>query len=380
VEILFLIALLLVAAWFIKCGVDSFEPAADYLGRNLPAGVKGATINAIGSSLPELMTASFLLFVYHDQAGFAAGVATCAGSAVFNAMVIPALCLLAIRGKQSPQAQPNDKPITHIHFEKSTLVREVLFFVAAEGLLIFLFEQGKQEAEAGLGWGAGLSLVSFYLFYLLFLYFQMRGKAPVEHVHQPDDEEDEEEKSFAAALRNVDFNRLFFGNRPFTAARAWSVALLAVLVLGGACYVLADVIVQMAGELGVPVYATAFILAAAATSIPDAILSIRDSKKGFYDDAIANAIGSNTFDIAVCIGLPLLCYVGIYGGDVKLGMSTAQIIELQVILGAVCIMAFSLLIFRGRIGLKRAITLLLFYVVFVGYVVVSLFGGSPPST
>ena len=42
---------------------DGFEAAADYLGRNLNEGIKGATINAIGSSLPELLTTFFFLVV-----------------------------------------------------------------------------------------------------------------------------------------------------------------------------------------------------------------------------------------------------------------------------------------------------------------------------
>ena len=37
----------------------SFERASSYLGRNMAPGVQGATINAIGSSIPELLTAIF---------------------------------------------------------------------------------------------------------------------------------------------------------------------------------------------------------------------------------------------------------------------------------------------------------------------------------
>ena len=65
---------------------NSFEVAADYLGRKMKPGVKGVTINAIGSSLPELFTTALLLFgplfapeFFGDRAdGFSAGIATCA--------------------------------------------------------------------------------------------------------------------------------------------------------------------------------------------------------------------------------------------------------------------------------------------------------------
>lgn len=41
---------------------DCFEMAADYLGRNMSAGARGAIINALGSSMPELLvTLAFVL-------------------------------------------------------------------------------------------------------------------------------------------------------------------------------------------------------------------------------------------------------------------------------------------------------------------------------
>ena len=91
---------------------DSFEDAADYLGRNMKPGVKGATINAVGRSLPELFTTAIFLFGPHFSEelfgkigqGFASGIATCAGSAVFCAVIIPALCIffVKIKGVRTP--------------------------------------------------------------------------------------------------------------------------------------------------------------------------------------------------------------------------------------------------------------------------------------
>lgn len=52
-----------------------------------------------------------------------------------------------------------------------------------------------------------------------------------------------------------------------------------------------------AEALDVAPYFTAVILGAAASSVPDTIISYKDAMKGDYDDAIANAIGSNIFDI-----------------------------------------------------------------------------------
>ena len=53
------LAIIGAASVAIHFAASSFEGAADYLGRNLPPGVKGATLNAIASSLPEVFTTFF---------------------------------------------------------------------------------------------------------------------------------------------------------------------------------------------------------------------------------------------------------------------------------------------------------------------------------
>ena len=73
-ELAFALGIILVAAIVIMFACDGFDDASNYLGRGMAPGVKGATINAIGSSMPELMTAAFLLFLFADKDGFAAGI------------------------------------------------------------------------------------------------------------------------------------------------------------------------------------------------------------------------------------------------------------------------------------------------------------------
>ncbi|KFM67147.1 putative sodium/potassium/calcium exchanger, partial [Stegodyphus mimosarum] len=43
---------------------------------------------------------------------------------------------------------------------------------------------------------------------------------------------------------------------------------------------------------------------AAGASIPDAISSLLVVRDGFGDMAVSNAVGSNVFDILLCLGLP----------------------------------------------------------------------------
>ena len=77
---------------------DGFEVASEYIGRNMSEGVRGGTINAISSSIPELFTTLIALFVLSDTEGIAIGLDTTAGSALFNGMIIPAVCILCVVG------------------------------------------------------------------------------------------------------------------------------------------------------------------------------------------------------------------------------------------------------------------------------------------
>jgi len=43
---------------------------------------------------------------------------------------------------------------------------------------------------------------------------------------------------------------------------------------------------------------------AAGVSVPDALSSLAVVKEGYGDMAVSNAVGSNVFDILICLGLP----------------------------------------------------------------------------
>lgn len=260
---------------------DYFEVGSNYVGRDMPAGVRGATINAIGSSLPELLTTFCLLFLWKDQDGFSAGIATCAGSAVFNMVIIPALVILAATwGKNA--ATPA------IYLDKRVVIRDAVFFIGAEIVLI-AFLGGTTMA-----WWMGAALLGIYVGYFTFLMNQKFG-------HSEDEDEDEDE---------------------VTTAKAWTYLALSTAVIAVACYGLSWAVIALAEAWQVPAYLTAVVFAAAATSVPDTVLSIKDARAGEYDDAVANAVGSNIFDICVCLGLPLLAY-GLVYGDVTLSATAA---------------------------------------------------------
>ena len=60
------INLIIITSIIIWKSSDGFDAASSYLGRNLSNSVKGATINVISSSMPELLTTIFFLVFLKD--------------------------------------------------------------------------------------------------------------------------------------------------------------------------------------------------------------------------------------------------------------------------------------------------------------------------
>src|SRR5690606_36250841 len=124
--------------------------AADWLGRKLPPGVKGAAINAIGSSLPELFTTIALLFFIGGDEVLGAGIAVTAGSAVFNSDIIPGLCIIFVTAPALARLLVRAGTLGFIRMkqewhttesfeiDKPALIRDGIAVIFAEAVLIFL--------------------------------------------------------------------------------------------------------------------------------------------------------------------------------------------------------------------------------------------------
>ncbi|XP_020716338.1 probable sodium/potassium/calcium exchanger CG1090 isoform X2 [Ceratitis capitata] len=69
-------------------------------------------------------------------------------------------------------------------------------------------------------------------------------------------------------------------------------------------YFMVWMITVIGSTLAIPDTVMGLTFVAAGVSVPDALSSIAVIKEGFGDMAVSNAIGSNVFDILVCLGLP----------------------------------------------------------------------------
>ena len=373
-EISGLIITVILSSYILAKSCNSFEGAADFLGRKLPPGVKGATINAIGSSLPELFTTLALLFFIGGDEVFGAGIAVTAGSAVFNSDIIPCLCIIVVTAPALARIllrvstlgimklQSEWFTTDSFEIDKPALIRDGIAVIIAELVLIYLL--GKST----LTWVDGAILMGIYLPYVAFMAWQS-SKFPDQDEKEAEEEEATVKPGKVKALLNFDFNNLLFNSEPYVPEKAykpWIVLTCAVLVISGACYVLGETIVLSAKLLHVHEIVTALFLGAAASSVPDTILSIKDSMKGNHNDAISNAIGSNTFDICIALGFPLFLY-GISEGvvpmpqhDLILGLRIALVIITTVIL--------SIFLIPKKVRFWQAAVLAILYIMWTVYI------------
>lgn len=342
---------------------DGFETSSEYLGRNLSEGVRGATINAIASSMPELFTTIFFLIFLKDTDGFSGGIGTTAGSAIFNGMIIPAVVILAVL---------YSKVTTKIEVSKKVILRDGISLIIAETILILLISGNT------LHWWHGLVLMVTYVVYITYMLTSMKK---VEETDDDDDEDDEEIESvgFFKGLFTLNLEGLVIADKEINSRNSWTLLILSMLVIGSACLLLvvacefigSDTYTLLGNEfngLNIPIMFVAVILASAATSVPDTIISIRDARNGNYNDAISNALGSNIFDICFALGFPLFMYCLIYG-PIMMDPSVVEFSsELRILLLIFTITAFFVYYIGKYMDKTKAYILFLMYILFTIYI------------
>ncbi len=350
---------------------DGFMTASEYIGRNLSEGVRGATINAIASSMPEVFTSLFFLFVLMDANGFSGGIGTTAGSAIFNGMVIPAVSVLAVIGMGMTKK---------VQVSRKVLMRDGIALIIAEFIFLVLI------SGSVLDWYHGVLLMFVYAAYIIYMFATMKKEEREEleggQLSEEDFEDEERKKtSFFKALITLDLERVFLGTKIINTFKAWSLLIFSTLAIAMVCYFLVLACEWIGADeysvaglgtfngLGIPIMFVALILASAASSFPDTIISMKDAKRGQYDDAISNALGSNIFDICFALGFPLFIFT-MLNGPLHMPQEIVDLSsELRFLLWLLTVLAVVIFTWGNYFGRMKAYLLLTIYFLFVLYIV-----------
>ena len=118
----------------------------------------------------------------------------------------------------------------------------------------------------------------------------------------------------------------------------------------------------LAKIIGISDRMIALTIVALGTSLPELVTSVTATRKGEYDIAIGNVVGSNIFNIGMVIGVP----VAILGGIPNINFSYVDIVIM--LLAALMLFIFSLK--DHKITKREGILFLLTFIVYYTYVII----------
>jgi len=355
---IFIILKIIVATYILWKISASFDLAANYLTRDVGEGIKGPTINAIASSLPELFISSMFLFYYGDIKGFSAGYATIIGSSAFNIAVIPVVSFLVVFYKRK---------VNSFEVDKSIIKQDGLFLIGAILLLMGALYIGRIHLYFT------YALILYYIFYVRSLY--MSRKDNESDVDKNNVVTKEESSGILLDIVNLKLFRLFSDGK-VNSITSLVVIMLSVLLIGYSCDMLITSTEFISRKVGINLFFVSFFIASIASSLPDTFLSVKDAINGKFKDSFSNAYGSNMFDICIGLGLPLLIYTSMYGtihtdfqitriGFLGNSILDGNVLIWSIILLLVLTITTTLIYYYKQLRFRYAVLILLLYLLFM---------------
>ncbi|MFC5279462.1 sodium:calcium antiporter [Halorubrum rubrum] len=328
------VLVVVLASGTIWVGSGWLEEAAEGLAAHygLPPVVQGTVVVAVGSSFPELASV-----VVTALAGvFDMGVGAIVGSAIFNVLVVPAL---------SGLSTDDD-----LGSSRTIVYKEAQFYMLAVSVLVITFAlaviYGPVAAEAGGTDGGGLTgtitrpLATVpLLVYGLYLFIQWQ------------DTNDYEAEPGADVAVGREWGRLAAG----------------LLVILASVEALVSAIESLGHAFGIPEFLAGVTIVAAATSLPDTLVSVRSARDDNSATSLGNVFGSNTFDLLVVIPVGVLVV-----GAVPVNFSAA--VPMFAVLTFATVLLFGILRTDLTLTTLESYALLVTYLLFVAWVVAETAG------
>ncbi|WP_066418534.1 sodium:calcium antiporter [Halorubrum aethiopicum] len=334
------------ASGAIWVGSGWLEQAAEGLSTHygLPPVVQGTVVVAIGSSFPELASV-----VVTALAGvFDMGVGAIVGSAIFNVLVVPALSGLATDDDLDSSRTIVYKEAQFYMLAVSVLVITFALAVIYEPIALATGDAGGTADTVAAAGTAGASLTGSItrplavvpLFvYGLYIFIQWQDTGDYEAETGAD----------VAVLR--EWGRLAAG----------------LLVILASVEALVSAIESLGHAFGIPEFLAGMTIVAAATSLPDTLVSVRSARDDNSATSLGNVLGSNTFDLLVVIPVGVLIV-----GAVPVNFSTA--VPMFAVLTLATVLLFGILRTDLALTTLESYALLVAYLLFIAWVVAETAG------
>jgi len=346
------LAIIVGAVYLLAIITDSFFIISlDQISRrlNLSDEVAGASLMAMGSSAPELAIALIALFS-GGGAHSDVGVGAIVGSAVFNILVITGVSAVAANG---------------LRIHMFAVRRDTAYYLLSIGYLAFIFRDGHVDlGEAILG------LVAYAIYVIMLAVWKAPEVPPEEREKKvvespPYPQSDNLFRQVEAAIVRV--IKMITGAPSENYVWTFFVAIVFIIILS---YILVEATLVFAAGVGIPPVIVALTLLAAGTSAPDLISSIEVAKEGRGGMAVANAIGSDIFDVFIGLGFPWMVAILFLGKSV-IEIDVGDLWVSIGILVATTLVLYAFLHTKRELSRNEGIILLLLYAAFAIYTVVA---------
>ena len=310
--LLFLVGL----ACLIKGG-DWFVDGASALARkfHLPELLIGATVVAIGTTLPEVMVSTLSAVEGHGEIAYGNAI----GSVICNAALIAAISLAVRPGKADP---------------KTLKLPVAFFFLAAAIYCVAAYLLGSFTRPVG------FVMLAVFIAYMILTVRQMKKNPQPEAGEEAEKEED---------------------------MPTWKMLLF--LVLGAALIavgarLLVDNGTKIAQALGVPESVIALTFVALGTSLPELVTAITALAKGHSDLSLGNVIGANVFNLVLVSGVSVtLAPFAVPQSATIAGYNSSLVLEIPLMILVMLILTLPALL-KGKLSRAQGILLLLIYAAF----------------
>lgn len=355
------LALLLVGFVFLIKGADIFVDGASDTARKfrVPKMLIGLTIVSFGTSAPELAVS--IQSILSGKGDILLG--NVIGSNILNILLILGLSAL----------------VGTLHVNTATVKKEIPVLI----LITIAFTVVLSDKIFGLGENLftrqdGIILLLFFCVFIYYLFGMANRKTGAENeVTEKKSVKKETSKTEKVAEAKTEKVAEIKTEKDAEAKKEADeegevnlvkAVLMVVFGLVGIVFG-SDLVVKGASEIaatfGVSQRIISLTIVALGTSLPELVTSVVATRKGEYDIAIGNIVGSDIFNIGIVAGLP----VALLGG---VGGSAFSVVDIAALVISPIVLYFFAR--RGhRIGFKKGIAFLLMFVVYYGYVIMGSF-------
>lgn len=311
------IAILLASLFFLIKSADYFTEYSEKIGLifGLSSFIIGATIVAVGTSLPELVSSLFAI---------GAGETTFVIDNIIGSNIANALLILGISGVVAKKGLNMNTSLIDIDLP--------FFFMSMAIFVYFLFDKVISLPE-------GIALLTFFVIFIVY------------NIRQKPDEDDIDEMEDMKKSLNPEKKYL----------RKYILIIIASMaVLTFSAKYLIDSILMLSDLLNIGSSVLTITVVAFGTSLPEILTSVAAVRRGNHAMAVGNVLGSNTFNLLLIAGVPAMFT------QLPINPETF-LIGLPFLVIATFIAIF--VIFDNRIRKWEGIAMLFFYIVFIAKII-----------